>query len=128
METSKTLITGSDIWLNCPKSPLEASGTSIIKALINGCLVLSSPDGWVLEAKGGVTYFGKERDTVDEHDYFYEEAYDMYDRLEELLDLYHNDHINFYLKKKFSSLNNYRFASTDRVVEEYFDKMWTTGL
>jgi len=43
---SQLLVSGSDIWLNTPRRPLEACGTSGMKALANGCLNLSSLDGW----------------------------------------------------------------------------------
>ena len=43
---AKYLIAGSDIWLNNPIRPQEASGTSGMKAVMNGCLTLSTSDGW----------------------------------------------------------------------------------
>lgn len=42
----KFLVAGSDIWLNNPVRPQEASGTSGMKAVMNGCLTLSISDGW----------------------------------------------------------------------------------
>ncbi|MEX0758177.1 MAG: alpha-glucan family phosphorylase, partial [Tistlia sp.] len=50
MELAKVLVAGSDIWLNTPLPPLEASGTSGMKAALNGVLNLSVLDGWWLEA------------------------------------------------------------------------------
>ncbi len=47
---AKYLVSGSDLWLNTPKRPLEASGTSGMKAGINGVLNCSVPDGWWAEA------------------------------------------------------------------------------
>lgn len=49
MQLSRRLISGVDIWLNTPTRPLEASGTSGEKALMNGLLNLSVLDGWWLE-------------------------------------------------------------------------------
>lgn len=43
---AKVLVAGSDIWLNNPIRPEEASGTSGMKAVLNGCLSLSISDGW----------------------------------------------------------------------------------
>ncbi|RRJ88784.1 alpha-glucan family phosphorylase [Gulosibacter macacae] len=43
---AKFLVAGSDIWLNNPIRPQEASGTSGMKAVMNGCLTLSISDGW----------------------------------------------------------------------------------
>jgi starch phosphorylase len=49
MGMAKTLIAGSDIWLNTPLPPLEASGTSGMKAAFNGVPSLSVLDGWWIE-------------------------------------------------------------------------------
>ena len=50
MEIAKTLVAGVDVWLNTPLPPMEASGTSGMKAALNGVLNLSILDGWWLEA------------------------------------------------------------------------------
>ena len=47
---AKMLVRGCDLWLNLPRPPLEASGTSGMKAVINGGLNLSVLDGWWAEA------------------------------------------------------------------------------
>lgn len=44
------LVSGADVWLNLPRKPYEASGTSGMKAAANGALNLSIPDGWWAEA------------------------------------------------------------------------------
>lgn len=46
---SRLLVAGADIWLNTPMQPLEASGTSGMKAAMNGVLNFSVPDGWWIE-------------------------------------------------------------------------------
>lgn len=46
MNISRHLLSGSDMWLNTPRRPLEASGTSGMKAAINGVLNVSILDGW----------------------------------------------------------------------------------
>jgi glycogen phosphorylase len=50
IEMAGLLVAGSDVWLNNPRRPLEACGTSGIKAAMNGGLNLSVYDGWWLEA------------------------------------------------------------------------------
>ncbi len=50
MAVAATLVAGADIWLNTPLPPLEASGTSGMKAAFNGVLNLSVLDGWWVEA------------------------------------------------------------------------------
>lgn len=46
MWISRMLVAGSDVWLNAPRRPMEASGTSGMKAVVNGALNVSVPDGW----------------------------------------------------------------------------------
>jgi starch phosphorylase len=53
IDVSKGLVSGADVWLNTPTRPLEASGTSGMKAAINGCLNLSIDDGWWPEGYDG---------------------------------------------------------------------------
>jgi len=53
MEMAHFLVTGCDLWLNLPRPPLEASGTSGMKAALNGGLNLSVLDGWWAEGFDG---------------------------------------------------------------------------
>jgi glycogen phosphorylase len=53
LATAARLVRGCDLWLNLPRPPLEASGTSGMKAVINGGLHLSVLDGWWAEAYDG---------------------------------------------------------------------------
>ncbi|MFH1277880.1 MAG: alpha-glucan family phosphorylase [Candidatus Eisenbacteria bacterium] len=49
METARLMVAGVDLWLNTPQPPNEASGTSGMKAALNGVPSLSVPDGWWVE-------------------------------------------------------------------------------
>jgi starch phosphorylase len=53
MGTAARLLAGCDVWVNTPRPPLEASGTSGMKAVLNGGLNLSVLDGWWEEAWDG---------------------------------------------------------------------------
>jgi starch phosphorylase len=53
MEIARQLLAGCDVWLNLPRAPMEASGTSGMKAALNGGLNLSVLDGWWPEAYDG---------------------------------------------------------------------------
>ncbi len=53
MNVARHLVSGADVWLNNPRRPLEASGTSGMKALIHGGLNLSIMDGWWREGYNG---------------------------------------------------------------------------
>ncbi len=75
MYLARVLVHGSDVWLNTPRRPLEASGTSGMKAALNGALNLSVLDGWWAEAYNGKNGFA----IGDEREYASEEAQDMAD-------------------------------------------------
>jgi starch phosphorylase len=53
MDLARHLVQGVDVWLNTPRRPLEACGTSGMKAVLNGALNLSVLDGWWAEAYDG---------------------------------------------------------------------------
>jgi starch phosphorylase len=50
VDLARDLVAGADVWLNVPRKPYEASGTSGMKSAVNGGLNLSIPDGWWAEA------------------------------------------------------------------------------
>ncbi|MGC8968179.1 MAG: alpha-glucan family phosphorylase [Thermus sp.] len=75
MYLARLLVQGSDVWLNTPRRPMEASGTSGMKAALNGALNLSVLDGWWAEAFNGKNGFAIGDDRVYESD----EAQDMAD-------------------------------------------------
>ena len=53
IDEARRMVAGCDVWLNTPTRPLEASGTSGMKAAMNGCLNLSVDDGWWIEGYEG---------------------------------------------------------------------------
>jgi starch phosphorylase len=57
INVARHMVQGVDIWLNNPRRPLEASGTSGQKAVLNGALNLSVLDGWWAEAYNGMNGF-----------------------------------------------------------------------
>src|SRR3954464_14853480 len=56
-EVARYLVHGVDVWLNVPRRPLEASGTSGMKAAMNGVLNCSILDGWWIEGYNGKNGF-----------------------------------------------------------------------
>jgi starch phosphorylase len=91
MNLARYLVQGVDVWLNTPRRPLEASGTSGMKAAINGALNFSVLDGWWREAYNGQNGWaiGEDADTkkesVDEED-----SESLYEILEnEIIPLYY---------------------------------------
>jgi len=72
MHVARQMVSGCDVWLNTPRRPLEASGTSGMKAAIHGCLNLSILDGWWREGYDGTNGFAigddSHPDSVEEQD------------------------------------------------------------
>jgi glycogen phosphorylase len=54
LDVARRLVAGCDVWINLPRRPMEASGTSGMKATFNGVLQLSVLDGWWAEAYDGM--------------------------------------------------------------------------
>jgi starch phosphorylase len=61
------LVAGCDMWLNLPRPPLEASGTSGMKSAVNGGLQLSVLDGWWAEAYDGANGWALSGEVDDDH-------------------------------------------------------------
>jgi starch phosphorylase len=72
INTCRHFVQGVDVWLNNPRRPLEASGTSGQKVVLNGGLNLSILDGWWAEAFDGTNGFaigaGETHSSLDIHD------------------------------------------------------------
>jgi len=72
INVGRHLVQGVDVWLNNPRRPLEASGTSGMKVVLNGGLNLSVLDGWWAEAYDGLNGFaigsGRTHSNMDVHD------------------------------------------------------------
>jgi glycogen phosphorylase len=84
IRVARHLVQGVDLWLNTPRRPLEASGTSGQKAAANGVLNLSVLDGWWPEAYDGTNgwSFGTEDESVDEWKRDSDDALSLYHVLE----------------------------------------------
>lgn len=94
MALARKLVTGVDVWLNTPESPLEASGTSGEKAAINGVLNLSVLDGWWSEGYDGYNGWA-----ITPHGPSYEHSYRDREEGNELLDLLEHQIIPLYYRR-----------------------------
>jgi starch phosphorylase len=93
INVGRHLVQGVDVWLNNPRRPLEASGTSGQKVVLNGGLNLSVLDGWWAEAYDGLNGFaigkGRTHSNLDVHDS--RDGEDLYRVLrDELIPLYYS--------------------------------------
>lgn len=131
MRIGSFLVSGCDIWLNNPKRPLEASGTSGMKAAMNGALNLSVVDGWVAEGpqhevSGWLIDEAfkslPEKATEDERD-----LHALYHLLyTSIIPTYYNDRERW-VKMMLASIEmaTYHFSAR-RMVSEYYEKMYLT--
>lgn len=136
MAMSRYMTSGSDVWLNTPRRPLEASGTSGMKAGMNGVLNCSVLDGWWAEAYtpeiGWAIGSGEEYQDEALQDNI--EAEDLYDLLEhEIVPLFYSqgrDSIpRGWLKKMRASMRaiGSQFA-THRMLKEYYAGYYEAAL
>jgi len=125
LEVGGKITSGVDLWLNTPQFPMEASGTSGMKAALNGVPSLSILDGWWVEGHiEGVTGWciGESRRTVagsapaDSKT----EAQSLYAKLEEvILPMYYNDRAKFLAVMQHAIAINGSFFNTQRMVQQY---------
>ena len=126
MENSKLLISGVDVWLNNPRRPMEASGTSGEKAAVNGVVNFSILDGWWAEGynqkNGWAIGTNKEYDSYEEQDTF--DSQSIYNILEnKIIPIYYN-RVNGISKEWISYMKNSIISnggrySTSRMLVDY---------
>jgi starch phosphorylase len=119
LEIALALVSGCDIWLNTPLPPLEASGTSGMKAALNGGVNLSILDGWWIEACiEGVTGWsiGHDETAVSDEQH----AVALYGKLEHtVLPLYYNDPSAWRRTMKQAIANIAYYFNSQRMMRRY---------
>ena len=130
MDLAKLMVAGSDLWVNTPRRYQEASGTSGMKAAINGVLNLSVQDGWWIEGfsmsdgYAGWSIGPGPEDPQAIHRTDREDASDLYEKLErEIIPLYHLNRDIWIHRMKYAIALGVYF-NTHRVVREYAAKAW----
>ncbi len=115
MNIAKLMVSGSDVWLNTPIPPNEASGTSGMKAAANGCLHFSRLDGWAIEAF--------ERDGGGFPIYEYED-FIMTLRYKIIPRFYDKNRTSWANEMKLSIGNSASYFNTHRMCKEYIHKAY----
>jgi starch phosphorylase len=136
MSLAELLVQGVDLWINTPRRPWEASGTSGMKVLVNGGLNLSELDGWWAEAyKPEVGWaLGDGKEHGDDPSYDTREAEQLYHILEEdVVPAFYNRLING-IPVKWVSMMRMSMAeltprfSSNRMLREYVERLYIPAL
>ena len=125
MYRAKLLVAGVDLWLNTPLRPMEASGTSGMKAAVNGVINFSVLDGWWIEGHiedlTGWSIGPKQRVVQDDPETSRQiDVEDLYTKLENrILPLFYNDHERWKDMMAYNITLNGSFFNTHRMVSQY---------
>ena len=137
MNLARYLIQGVDVWLNTPRRPNEASGTSGQKAALNGVLNFSILDGWWREGYNGKNGWAIGQDTMYDDPEMQDEAdaESLYDILEnEIVPLYYRKQASDGLPGDWITLMKESIRTlapqfcTRRMVIEYLERMYLPGV
>jgi starch phosphorylase len=130
MALARKMVAGVDLWLNTPMPPLEASGTSGMKAAMNGVPQLSMLDGWWIEGciEGVTGWAIGDNGATHENGYADDRAADaqsLYNKLETvILPLFYRHHERFVDVMKNAIALNGSFFNTERMVDQYVRKAY----
>jgi glycogen phosphorylase len=120
---AKLITAGVDLWLNTPQPPLEASGTSGMKAALNGIPSLSIVDGWWMEGFiEGVTGWaiGAEKREREDESSGLRDAASLYDKLERVtIPMFYSDRDRFIEVMRHAIAVNGSFFNTQRMLQQY---------
>lgn len=126
---SKSMKQGSDLWLNNPRVPREASGTSGMTAAMNGSVNLSTDDGWIPEfAKHGENSFVVPKCDYQNMSIYDQDNYDLnklYEILEnEIIPMYY-DRPDEWRKVQQTAMDDVKDAfNSDRMADEYYQQIY----
>jgi len=129
MDMAKKIVAGVDVWLNTPQRPLEASGTSGMKAAHNGVINFSVLDGWWIEGHvEGYTGWSigpspSEERSIENH--VQEEIDDLYNKLEYIIIPTYYHHPDDWIRIMKNSIANIgSYFNTHRMMKRYITEAY----
>ncbi len=129
IELSYMLKRGADIWLNTPRRPREASGTSGMTAAMNGAINVSVSDGWIPEfARHGENAFvlppadHQKMETVEIDNFDFDHLMDILEN--EVVPMYYGQQAKWLAVMNTSMHDIYPYFDSDRMADEYYRKMY----
>jgi starch phosphorylase len=136
MNLARYLVQGVDVWMNTPRRPYEASGTSGMKAALNGALNFSVLDGWWREAYNGRNGWaiGEDKEAESQTIQDEQDAESLYSTLEnEIIPLYYERDPkeisrDWIARMRDSMKTNIPQFSTRRMVKEYVERLYVKAL
>jgi starch phosphorylase len=136
MNLARYLVQGVDVWMNTPRRPMEASGTSGMKAALNGALNFSVLDGWWRESYNGNNGWaiGEDKEMESQNIQDAKDAESLYSTLEnEIIPMYYDRHQEessqkWIARMKESMKTNIPQFSTRRMVKEYVEKLYVKAI
>ena len=128
MDLARNITSGVDVWLNTPEPPLEASGTSGMKAALNGVPSLSVMDGWWVEGHiEGLTGWSI-GEPGDARNSSREDAGPLYEKLEgSVVPTFYRQPDRFVDIMRHAIALNGSFFHTQRMLQEYLCKAYNFG-
>jgi starch phosphorylase len=133
-EVARYLVQGVDVWLNVPRRPLEASGTSGQKAAMNGGLNLSILDGWWIEGDNGENGFSvgvlRDEGNLSEAEIDAADAESLYDVLEtQVVPAFYDKNADGLPHRWIAKMRNALQTltpqfSSDRMLKDYIEKIY----
>jgi starch phosphorylase len=124
---AKAMTTGVDVWLNTPQPPMEASGTSGMKAALNGVPSLSVMDGWWIEGCiEGVTGWaiGHDHHRPEQAINRREDADNLYLKLEKVIRCFYEKPDRYLQVMLHAIALNGSFFNTQRMMQQYVVKAY----
>lgn len=129
LDMAKKIIAGVDVWLNTPQRPLEASGTSGMKAAHNGVINFSVLDGWWIEGHvEGYTGWSIGPSPFEEkslENHIQEEIDDLYNKLEYIIIPTYYNHRDEWIQMMKNSISNLAsYFNTHRMMKRYITEAY----